>query len=931
MIRVGYLFVIVLLVANATTGRADDAANRAFSLPLGPHLFIDDYLIASQSGLQRRLEHPARLPEPVVTGPEDKNFQPYVAVIRDPQTKRFRMWYGVPAIPEQASPSHLAYIESADGIHFDRPHRVLNDPSGIVVRFGASVIDEGPHFPDHSKRYKFGWNFEDAIALNGLMIATSPDGFDWTAITSKPPVLVHTHDINNIYRDPIRKHYIATVNMLVPEPGWTEKQGAKGKRRRTFQSTSDDLIHFTVPHEVVPPDALDEGEFQYYGMSGYLARGQLLIGLVKVLRDDLPAEPGGEVRGIGYTALAWSRDGLNWERDREPFLDRNPTAGTWDRAMTWIDCQVPVGSETFLYYGGYKRGHKIERFTERQIGLARMPRDRYVARVAGKEAGMLTTPLAVLEGKSITVNADIKGELRVRALDARGEPVQGFDFDDCEPITSDVLQAPIRWKRSIDELNQQPVSLQFQLRDGSIYGFEMSADSDLEKQSFDAKPDWEGHHNRLVPDRAPITRQDFGYSATRHAGGEAGEIGGWINRSSTPASYTKAIAPKTFNDKLSASGKFSVTANKGGSGALFGWFNENSRGWRTPNSLAFRLDGNGDNYWVFFEYGTQNRQTGGSDTFEGDRYQTTKTKPFPADGTVHEWSLTYDPDAAKGLGEITFVLDGQSYVIVLKEGHKADGVIFNRFGIMNVQTTGDGIEAFFDDLVIDGDKHAFSSDPNWEARGNRIEFADRVRRPWHDFGYAETTHAGGDKPGEIGGVIWRGGEAASYADKVGPFNLEDPLHASGTIAFTAGTSDSGTYIGFFNAESHRAPRGETEHAPNMLAIAIEGPSRVGHYFRPGYRDGRAEGGFKNIGPVIQPDGKKHTWSLDYDPRGADGNGRITARLDDHVQEMDLKPGTKKAEAAFDRFGLFNMNRGGSFVEVWLDDLKYTARKTRAAN
>ncbi len=74
-----------------------------------------------------------------------------------------------------------------------------------------------------------------------------------------------------------------------------------------------------------------------------------------------------------------------------------------------------------------------------------------------------------------------------------------------------------------------------------------------------------------------------------------------------------------------------------------------------------RLDGNGGDYWVFFEYGTQNRLTGGGVTFEGERYQTTLTPPQLADGTVHTWSLTYDSNGANGDGEITFVMDGTLY------------------------------------------------------------------------------------------------------------------------------------------------------------------------------------------------------------------------------------------------------------------------------
>src|SRR5687768_11368041 len=129
--------------------------------------------------------------------------------------------------------------------------------------------------------------------------------------------------------------------------------------------------------------------------------------------------------------------------------------------------------------------------------------------------------------------------------------------------------------------------------------------------------EWEGYRNRLVPEPRPVTRQDFGH--------RDGKIGGWIQRSTTPAWYARVIEPVTLQQPLKASGKFSVPHCEGGSGVLFGWFNAQSRGWRLPNSLVVRLDGNGNNHWVFFEYGTRSWFTGGGATFEG-RYQTTKTK-----------------------------------------------------------------------------------------------------------------------------------------------------------------------------------------------------------------------------------------------------------------------------------------------------------------
>jgi len=205
-------------------------------------------------------------------------------------------------------------------------------------------------------------------------------------------------------------------------------------------------------------------------MGGLIARGGLLIGMLRVLRDDLPADPGGDVRGIGYTVLAWSRDGQTWERDREAFLPRNPKPGSWDHAMTWADCQLGVGDETYIYYGGYARGHKVERFTERQIGLARMPVDRYVAREATGGDGQLVTRPVVLEGRGLTVNAAVEGRLQVRIRDLQGKPLVGFDLDDCEPIRGDSVRHAVRWKGGAMPPAGAPVQLEFVMTKGQLFG-----------------------------------------------------------------------------------------------------------------------------------------------------------------------------------------------------------------------------------------------------------------------------------------------------------------------------------------------------------------------------------------------------------------------------------------------------------------------------
>lgn len=438
----------------------------ALALGPGPQLLLDDHLIETSSNLTRRVRSPRRdLDHPVITGPEDRCFQPYVSVLQDPETRRFRVWYGIPAREASGQlssmQSHLAYMESEDGIQWKRPHRVLTDPAHI--QFGVSILDDGKECPDLQQRYKYGWHAE-----GGLRVAASPDGLAWKPLTPEP-VLRHDHDINGIFHDRLRKRYLAFVSSIGTGPTWS------GRRRNTLASFSPDLIHWEQPWSIISPDdSKDQGQTEFYCMAGVLARGNLLIGTVKVLRDDLPADPGGDVAGIGYTVLAWSHDGgRTWTRDREPFLDRNPERGAWDHAMTWADCQLPVGDQVYCYYGGYARGHKTERFTERQIGLVRFPRDRYVAREAGDASGTLWTPLLTLDARRLTLNLDAKeGEARVQMLDVNGVPVPGFTYTECRPLTGDSLTAEVRWAQPLERLRGKPVRLEITLRRGALYALE---------------------------------------------------------------------------------------------------------------------------------------------------------------------------------------------------------------------------------------------------------------------------------------------------------------------------------------------------------------------------------------------------------------------------------------------------------------------------
>lgn len=457
--------------AAGTVQSPKPVAGRPASWAEGPWLLLDPRNILAIDHLQRVRGQPVRHGEPLVDGATDGNFQPYISVVKDAGTGRWRMWYNVPRAPGNWGESSLALIESADGIRWERPHRVLVTPP---IQFGASVLDEGPGFADPARRFKAGWHKN-----NGLQVAGSPDGVTWTEL-APGPVLRHDHDIDAIDWDPIRRRYLAFISFAKKlDPSWVEP------RRIPHMSVSDDLVHWRPPWPILTPDATsarEQGDTQFYCMAGVVGRGGLLIGLAKILRDDLNAEVGltakdlGDSRphaGLGYTVLAWSADGEHWQRDTEPFLDRNPEPGTWDRAHAWADEQVIHGDEIFIYYGGYRLGHKADRAKTRQIGLARLKLDRYAGyATSGPHPGTLRSALRPWTGRKLTVNADLRGELRVAVCEASGKFVPGFAFADCHPLHGDQVAHAVRWKNAeLSTLRSRPVQFVFQVQEGSLYAF----------------------------------------------------------------------------------------------------------------------------------------------------------------------------------------------------------------------------------------------------------------------------------------------------------------------------------------------------------------------------------------------------------------------------------------------------------------------------
>ncbi|GEP42879.1 hypothetical protein BGE01nite_21700 [Brevifollis gellanilyticus] len=482
---------------------------------------------------------------------------------------------------------------------------------------------------------------------------------------------------------------------------------------------------------------------------------------------------------------------------------------------------------------------------------------------------------------------------------------------------------------------------------GSLVGAEPVS---VKTETFDRDPGWEGHNNHIIPKNVLMVKQDFGFSPTNFAGKGAGELGGRIQRSTTPAYYAKEIPVKTLNDSFSASGSFALTKSEGGAGVFFGFFNSNQPGGsgRPIGSLGLDFDFEGKGGRLATRLITNTNKSCG--TFITP-YLPGKFRPTPIknDGTRYHWTLSYEPQGAQGRGQFTFTMrsdthtfedygalppaseteaqarfpNTKKFVIELPAGYKEEGATFDRFGALNMMKSGGAVMMYFDDVTFLEQDEDFTQDPGWTASGNRTTYEDHEVVGAHNFGFSEKTqHAGGTKPGEVGGGLWRSGDYGYYADRVGTLNLDQRLEAKGKVKLVTAGPDSDMHIGWFSsATKDKSP----DEAGNFVGIHVGGPTRIGHYFLPQFASATGTKGKVDSGPVLTP-GKLFAWSLVYDPAANHGMGEIHVTLGSATATLQLKPGQKQQGATLDRFGLFTSQAGGQMVKIFLDDVSYTTAR-----
>ncbi len=469
------------ILANESLYFPVDLSDWPVKIDHAHQLFLDDYLIAGQTNLEREVHRPRKHPANPLLIPDkpwEGNGVAFQIVHRDEKTGRFRMWYTTPTryrLPSGMEVRFPAlYAESKDGLTWEKPNLGLYASNGskannIIIPAGNlyGLIHE-PHEPDPNRVYKgMVWHEPPYVPREGYFLYTSPDGLRWQRARQEPLALsLNGYTMpqsgigdTSIFRwDRHLRKYVGDVKFVLP-----------GRFRCRGMMESDDLIHWTPPRLTLYPDALDEADSEVYGHLSFCYES-MWIGFLRMMHTQ---RTGWKQTTVELTA---SRDGRHWTRvgRREEFLPLGDRTA-WDADYhdpSWDP--ILVGEELWIYYRSLNRqpppgktnvGHAI--------GLATLRRDGFVSLNADEQPGTLRTRPMALPGGQLHVNADLRGgSLRVAVLDQAGQPVKGFEAS--EPVSMDATKVVVSWGNAdLDRLRGQTVRLQFTLQKGKLFSFWM--------------------------------------------------------------------------------------------------------------------------------------------------------------------------------------------------------------------------------------------------------------------------------------------------------------------------------------------------------------------------------------------------------------------------------------------------------------------------
>lgn len=459
------------------------------------------------AGMRFVQTHPTVLPEPVVqcdTPADGGGAQIYGTVMGD--GSQLRMWYA--AFPKdwngRDSASRVACAVSDDGIHWTKPNYGVLEARGSKdnhltdLPFLCPSIFIDPTAPAAMRYRAFGY-YNHPQRGGATYTAYSEDGLRWTV---EPDVVYESADGVYSAWDPYQQKALIMLH---------RSRQVAGMPRRCWFSAWWTRDGKTEPVSAWVPDEYDDAvarsrgyiSADYYGVAPMFTPG-LTIGFLWPFRHQPPVLSAtryqfGNFGNIELQLTYQLEPGGKWMHfpGRVPWLSVEQMP-EWGRGNIYTaSTTVDVGDETWLYITGdqhhhgwfmdynWKRDPNLMTLTEEsgfcKIGLAKWPKNRLLGYRASLVDTIELTPrrCAKDEQAGLVLNAvtESSGGTRVALCERKfsGNPIPGFGFDDCIPLSGDLRDVQVRWKNqnTLPSIAKYPaMSAEIEITKGTLFAFD---------------------------------------------------------------------------------------------------------------------------------------------------------------------------------------------------------------------------------------------------------------------------------------------------------------------------------------------------------------------------------------------------------------------------------------------------------------------------
>ncbi len=451
---------------------------------------MDDYLIASMTGVSLRLHSP--LPREIVqtyTEPWEGSGCGYQQAFRDGD--RIRMYYISQDLTDDTGtrfgrhPCYVCYAESSDGIHWTKPKLGLCEYDGSKennIVWAGPGLDNFTVYRDANPACRPGEEYKAVSSgKGGLLAYASADGLHWSLLRPDPIITQGAFDTQNIaFWDPQRGHY------------WAYIRGFHNGLRDIRVATSTDFLTWTEPQQLSYEDSPDE-QLYTNQVAPYFRAPHLFLGF--------PTR---------YTERRWEPSfeflpDVTHRRARMKISPRYGTAVTDGLFMSsrdgrrfrrWGEAIIRPGGErqhNWVYGDGYQSyglvvtaaadplapaelsAYAPENYWKESLGLRRYTfrMDGFVSLNAPLKGGEVLSKPFTFAGRELLLNfaTSAAGSLKVEVQDEAGLPLPGHALADCDDVFGDAIERPVTWKggTEVGSLAGRTVRLRFVLKDADLW------------------------------------------------------------------------------------------------------------------------------------------------------------------------------------------------------------------------------------------------------------------------------------------------------------------------------------------------------------------------------------------------------------------------------------------------------------------------------